>query len=446
MRNAGAVVSAPVAADLPKASPAATGAPRQRPRFTSTLRDKVRRSLSVALIPGAMTCARVTNLPRPDLQAHPTSLIPRCTHDLPHPEVRAQRASKDAPRAPRRSMSPRRSSTLRNLVAPRTIGRAEVPHGIAVRVEDRHLRRACGQFPDRRDQVRRRVLHRLVGDAVGGRPLARRHRQRCAAAVRAASRRTPGRPDAPLRPWARALLLGLHRGPAGVCAGRGRLLLRGRDPHHRARADPQRARHLCRARPVDRVRRLLVVGGAEGVPHHQGQARLFRGGSKEQGSERVHRPVRGHRGAPRPVHRADGHRRRADARHAGTRRRCLDRHRAGAGDRGHRAGPREQGPADGRGGRPCPAASAPGDRGRRSSGARRQRHRHRASGAAADRRRAQPGIRGCGHRTRYRGLRAAPRRAVAIRGSGTRGHVHQAADTGHMGAAPVLRWPTDRRL
>ena len=78
----------------------------------------------------------------------------------------------------------------------------------------------------------------------------------------------------------------------------------------------------------------------------KGKLGYIAGGAAEQGSERLHRAVRGQRRACRPGDRVLRHPRRAAARGARARRRRLDRHRPGAWRNGRLPRPREQGAAD----------------------------------------------------------------------------------------------------
>ena len=87
-----------------------------------------------------------------------------------------------------------------------------------------------------------------------------------------------GPPDRthPLGPRPRALFLELHRRAPGVRARRRRVALRRRRAHHGARAGRERQVNYIVLGALVPVRRQLLVGGAEGIPPQQGQARLAR--------------------------------------------------------------------------------------------------------------------------------------------------------------------------
>ena len=111
-------------------------------------------------------------------------------------------------------------------------------------------------------------------------------------------------------------------------------------------AGPQSHGELCRSRRLLRFRRGDLVGRVQGVPSSQGKLRMVRGGSTEQGSERLHRAVRGQCGAARARGRLLRHPCRRGSGNPRTRRRRFDRHQPDPRRNRHLPGPREQGPAD----------------------------------------------------------------------------------------------------
>ena len=123
------------------------------------------------------------------------------------------------------------------------------------RIEDGDLCGAGRQRADRSDQIRRRGPHRLLGDAVGGHPFGRRHRQSGPpplrhGAVEAAGRRAPS-----LRSRGGTLFLGLRRGDPDLRRRLRGVDLRGRPEAPAPAPDLQPHHQLRRARPRDGVRR-----------------------------------------------------------------------------------------------------------------------------------------------------------------------------------------------
>ncbi len=200
-------------------------------------------------------------------------------------------------------------------------------HGTRIRQQTHRSDRARGKSRDRDQQVHRRVHRGELGDGERRHPLARRHHERAAAALRHEARRCAARHAPSVRDRARGVFLGLHRRAHGFRARRARVVLPGLfAPARTARARPFRG-DLYRARDLVRVRRDFVGRRSPAHAREQGPVRLLRGDPAQQGSERLHRAARRQHGAARTPRRARGNDRGADDRTLRIRRLGIDRDR-----------------------------------------------------------------------------------------------------------------------
>ena len=171
--------------------------------------------------------------------------------------------------------------------------------GGTVRVEKGHLRGIGRQRPDRGDQIRGGGLYRLLGDAVGGGPLACRYRQPGPAAagheaIPEACRRIP-----PVWLWPRTLLLGLRGRHSHIRPGRRDILLRGHQQASEPASGHELYGELYRPGLGHGFRSRCVADRLQGVQPRARPRRLHRGRAPVEGSDGIYRPLRRHRGDAR---------------------------------------------------------------------------------------------------------------------------------------------------